>query len=125
MQVYLEKSLQPVLPGLITFPQIPQQPGWKFLRISRNYLVLTQNYVNSWAAREGWAFKRWLGLGGVGWPVSTWNPEKSVWPEGKWPTLEAPEPDCTPPPVASSRGLGAIDPGKPVPPPRRETPPQP
>ena len=45
----------------------------------------------------------------MGWPVSTWNPEKSVWPEGKWPTLEAPEPDPTPPPVASSRGLGAID----------------
>ena len=45
--------------------------------------------------------------------MSTWNGEKSVWPEGKWPTLGGQSPlPPDPPPVASSRGLSATEPGE-------------
>ena len=57
------KTLPRSFPGLITFPKCPQPVGNSCgFRAS---IWFTQNYVNSWAAREGWAFKRWLG-GGVG-----------------------------------------------------------
>ena len=71
----------------------------------QNYLVLTKLSKFLSGSRD---FKPSVALGGVlGLRSSTWNAQKSVWPEGRTraTAAQALEQSFGPPPVASYRGL--------------------